>query len=305
MLAPTEGAEPGRVRIIDFGICRPYRDPTTLEHLPDKGTPRSVGTSSFVSLNVHLHHCESPDFSARATSPWLHRMLILSAAPSCRDDVESLSYTILSLIAGRLPWDSPNGLCISSRTVFTLKRQWTGARLVGLGDVSVFGELVDYARLLDYTEKPDYARWKERLRSLPVPNMLKDPLYDPSITSAATTMESGSPLSKVIADALQFPEEVYRSALALDEQGAEESRYLACQSILPPPSKPLSNLEGSDGLWRPTFTWDQAIPVADDELLGDEEEIVRARLDTLDGVPEGQEDHLSIYCREVMHPLRR
>ncbi|TFK79630.1 kinase-like protein, partial [Polyporus arcularius HHB13444] len=41
MLAPTEGAEPGRVRIIDFGICRPYRDPTTLEHLPDKGTPRS------------------------------------------------------------------------------------------------------------------------------------------------------------------------------------------------------------------------------------------------------------------------
>ncbi|TFK77872.1 hypothetical protein K466DRAFT_592977 [Polyporus arcularius HHB13444] len=118
-------------------------------------------------------------------------------------------------------------------------------------------------------------------------------------------MESGSPLSKITADALRLPEEAYHLALALDEQGEEESRPLACQSILPPPSKPLSNLEGSDGLWRPTFTWDRAIPVADDELLGDEEEIVRTRLDTLDGVPEGQEDHLSIYCREVMHPVRR
>ncbi|TFK79395.1 kinase-like protein [Polyporus arcularius HHB13444] len=35
----------GRVRIIDFGICRPYRDPKTLEHRPDKGTPCSLGTS--------------------------------------------------------------------------------------------------------------------------------------------------------------------------------------------------------------------------------------------------------------------
>ncbi len=48
----------GHLRIIDFGICRPYRDPETLEHRPDKGTPCSLGTSGYMSLNGHLHHCE-------------------------------------------------------------------------------------------------------------------------------------------------------------------------------------------------------------------------------------------------------
>ncbi|KAI0696960.1 kinase-like domain-containing protein, partial [Cerioporus squamosus] len=111
----SEEANSGCVRIIDFGICRPYRDATTSEHLPDKGAPRSIGTPDYMSLNSHLHH-----------------------SPSRRDDIESLSYTILSLIAGRLPWDSSIRRRLSSRCLFALKKQWTGARLAGLDHLSEF-----------------------------------------------------------------------------------------------------------------------------------------------------------------------
>ncbi len=51
----------------------------------------------------------------------------------------------------------------------------------------------------------------------------------------------------------------------------------------------------------PTFTWEPPLPVGADELLGDEGTIVRARLDSVDGVPEGQEGHLRSVCPpEVM-----
>ncbi|RPD58263.1 kinase-like protein [Lentinus tigrinus ALCF2SS1-6] len=55
MLGAAE-RNPGRVRLIDFGLCRLYRDPVTLKHLPDKGTPRTIGTPAYASVNEHLHH---------------------------------------------------------------------------------------------------------------------------------------------------------------------------------------------------------------------------------------------------------
>ncbi|KAI0696961.1 hypothetical protein C8T65DRAFT_832625 [Cerioporus squamosus] len=102
--------------------------------------------------------------------------------------------------------------------------------------------------------------------------MPKDPLYDPSDGSPVTTTESGpQDLSTIIADALHLPEEVYCSALEL---GGKDAEGLLSQSLLPRSSKPISILEGSDHRWIPTFTWEPASPVCDDELLGDESEIV-------------------------------
>ncbi|RDX50613.1 kinase-like protein [Lentinus brumalis] len=226
--------EDGRVRLIDFGICRPYRDPVTLEHLPDKGTPYSVGTSEYMSLNCHLHH-----------------------SPSRRDDIESLSYTLLALMAGRLPWDTCDGdPRVSSQrervVVFSRKKQWTGARLTGLGHggVAVFGEFVDYARELGYAEEPDYGGCRDRFRRL---------ITVPSI-------------SEELLSAVRLPE-----------------------------SRSFAYAKGSNGRWMPTFTWGPAAPVDADELLGDEDAIVRTRLDGVDGVPEGQEGHLCRGCPpEVM-----
>ncbi|RPD68705.1 kinase-like protein [Lentinus tigrinus ALCF2SS1-7] len=257
------GAEPGRVRIIDFGVCRPFRDPVTFEHRPDEGTPRSVGTERYMSLNGHFHH-----------------------SPSRRDDLESLSYTTLSLMAGRLPWEPRDKDRLPSDGVFSLKKQWTGKRLAG--DLSVFGAFVDYARRLEYTEEPDYDYWTHRFRGL-VHGAWddSDPLYDPCDST-------GPPVKSLVADVdFEFPQEVYRNELASD--ATRHHRFDL------PESKSLPMPEGSFGLWDPEYTWMTAVPVEDDELLGNESAIVQAGLDVVDAIPEGQRHHLSSVCPpEVM-----
>ncbi len=90
--------------------------------------------------------------------------------------MEALSYTLLALVVDRLPWESRIQRRLSSRRLFDLKKQWSGAYLVG--ELSLFGEFVDYTRNLTYTEEPDYARWRVRFRTL-VPDLPDDPLYDP------------------------------------------------------------------------------------------------------------------------------
>ncbi|RPD68715.1 kinase-like protein [Lentinus tigrinus ALCF2SS1-7] len=236
------GAEPGRVRIIDFGVCRPFRDPVTFEHRPDKA-PR-------------------------------------------RDDLESLAYTALSLMAGRLPWDRRNKDRLSSNGVFSLKKQWTGTRLAG--DLSVFGAFVDYARHLGYTEEPDYDHWKHQFRALVQGAWAdSDPLYDPCDTTSP-------PVKSIVVDGdFELPEEIYRAELT--EEAARHGRFDLPESK----SEPMP--EGSDGVWIPEFTWAVAMPVEDDELLGDESAIVRAGLDVVDAIPEGQRPYLSSICPpEVM-----
>ncbi|KAI0717686.1 kinase-like domain-containing protein [Cerioporus squamosus] len=86
----------GRLHLIDFGICWPYR-------IRDTGR----------TVEAHI-----------------------STAPSRRDDIESLSYTLLALIAGGLPWEERDGDSRLSTqrqrvTAFSRKKQWTGARLAG------------------------------------------------------------------------------------------------------------------------------------------------------------------------------
>ncbi|RPD53825.1 kinase-like protein [Lentinus tigrinus ALCF2SS1-6] len=256
------GAEPGRVRIIDFGVCRPFRDPVTFEHRPDKGTLWSLGTQGYMSLNGHYHH------------------------PPRRDDLESLAYTALSLMAGRLPWDRRNKDRLSSNGVFSLKKQWTGTRLAG--DLSVFGAFVDYARHLGYTEEPDYDHWKHQFRALVQGAWAdSDPLYDPCDTTSP-------PVKSIVVDGdFELPEEIYRAELT--EEAARHGRFDLPESK----SEPMP--EGSDGVWIPEFTWAVAMPVEDDELLGDESAIVRAGLDVVDAIPEGQRPYLSSICPpEVM-----
>ncbi len=57
MLGAAERS-PGRVRLIDFGVCRPFRNLVTHEHLPDNGITHTLGTTAYVSMNNHLHHSE-------------------------------------------------------------------------------------------------------------------------------------------------------------------------------------------------------------------------------------------------------
>lgn len=70
----------GRVALIDFGMCRPWRL-LGRGHVPMRGGCDPAGTPRFMS-------------------PWTSAGI----TPSRRDDLASLVYTLVFLLVGRLPW---------------------------------------------------------------------------------------------------------------------------------------------------------------------------------------------------------
>ncbi|TFK86015.1 kinase-like protein, partial [Polyporus arcularius HHB13444] len=244
LMLGTAERSPGRVRLIDFGVCRPFRNLVTDEHLPDCGIKHTLGMTAYVSLNNHLHH-----------------------TPSRRDDLESLAYSLLELVAGRLPWDSRSDESwSSSRRVFSLNQQWTGAQLAS-DSLSILGEFVDYIRSLGHAQMPEYSLWKKRFRAL----------------------VSDDPPSLPDGDGRNRPQQGPSS-------GSRAGR--------PPKSVPWPEPSGDWGGWAPCFTWETAVPLENDELLGDESTIVREHLDTIDEVPTGQEHHPQRGCApEIMRSI--
>jgi hypothetical protein len=85
--------------------------------------------------------------------------IYMSIDSSRRDDLESLAYTLLFLLLGNLPWQQYKGQSGTRagyiKHVREKKRQWSGRRL-GQGLAKEFGELLDYARALEFDAKPDY-----------------------------------------------------------------------------------------------------------------------------------------------------
>jgi len=81
--------------------------------------------------------------------------------------MESLAYTIVSLLKGSLPWKrcTAGTLKHAENRIREKKQSWTGARLCA-GLPKEFGEFVDYVHELDYQEPPDYERWQRVFRRL-------------------------------------------------------------------------------------------------------------------------------------------
>ena len=93
-----------KVHLISFGLARRYRNPRSRSHLPCTDGNEFVGTVWYASLSTHL-----------------------GIAPSRRDDLESLGYVLVFLIAGRLPWQ---GLHASRRQVAQAARREAWADVI-------------------------------------------------------------------------------------------------------------------------------------------------------------------------------
>ncbi|KAI1790841.1 kinase-like domain-containing protein [Ganoderma leucocontextum] len=136
-----QGANLGRLYLIDFGLCRPWSD-------HDTGKRLQMGTIVYTSERVLRGH-----------------------APARRDDMESLAYTIVDLLTGSIPWDneSDEDFCIPPTCV-------DGKSLCGSYH-PVFGRFVDYTRALKFAETPQYRQWREAFREL-APGLPENPLFD-------------------------------------------------------------------------------------------------------------------------------
>ncbi|KAM5536460.1 hypothetical protein V8D89_009896 [Ganoderma adspersum] len=150
-LPGTESA--GRLYLIDFGLCKPYRHPETGEHLPCKRTRRRVACRTFSTVYDNYHETLSR-----------------------RDDMIALAYTMMALLTGTLPWEWIHKDDLPDDR----DGRYTEDELEGYPDV--FGDFYNYALHLEYETTPDYDPWKARFREA-MTSLPEDPLYDPADTS--------------------------------------------------------------------------------------------------------------------------
>ena len=69
------------IHMIDFGLCKRFKDQKTGDHIPYKDNLVLTGTARYASNNAHL-----------------------GVEQSRRDDLESIGLIIIYLMKGSLPW---------------------------------------------------------------------------------------------------------------------------------------------------------------------------------------------------------
>ncbi|KAG2109531.1 casein kinase I isoform delta [Suillus clintonianus] len=124
--------------IIDFGIAKEYWDTATRVHIPFRQNQCLTGTPAFASINNHL----GVDLGRR-------------------DDLESLTYMLIYLLRGSLPWLISDHEKLSSSSILERKVNTT-IEVLCSGIPVKFASVLIYTRSLAFSEDPDY----EHLRSL-------------------------------------------------------------------------------------------------------------------------------------------
>lgn len=136
------GALSDKVNIVDFGLAKQYRDPRTYLHIPYKEDKTLVGNVRYCSINTHL-----------------------GIEQSRRDDLEALAYILIHFLRGSLPWDHLGTAARNYRRILEKKRT-TSIDTLCHGLPSEFGTFLNYARSLQFNEKPDYLHIRELFRNL-------------------------------------------------------------------------------------------------------------------------------------------
>ena len=122
---------PPTVFLIDFGLAQQFRNPATYLHIRFTTNYSIVSTLAFTSINGQQGY-----------------------AQSCRDDLESLAYTIIYLVRGDLPWAYLSALG-DHKAVLQKKMQITVEELCE-GLPTSFYEFLIHIRSLGFNKKPDY-----------------------------------------------------------------------------------------------------------------------------------------------------
>lgn len=122
--------------MIDFGLSSRYYDNVYDAHIPYSEGHALTGTPLFASLNQHK-----------------------GIAYSRRDDVISLTYMLLYLLRGSLPWQHighPNSpMAINNDLMTAAKAKAKVYQLCG-GFPSPLAHLFNYVMLLHFDEEPNY-----------------------------------------------------------------------------------------------------------------------------------------------------
>ena len=126
--------EKNKVYLIDFGLAKKYRSSKTLEQFPFKKGKKLTGTARYASINA-----------------------LGGYEQSRRDDLESISYVMMYLLKGSLPWQGLPMKKVDEKYVkiYEKKKAVTAWELCR-GFPKQFEEFVSYTRKLGYKQNPNY-----------------------------------------------------------------------------------------------------------------------------------------------------
>ena len=129
------------LHLIDFGLATPYKNGKN--HVVMKRHNNLIGTARYASIHIHD-----------------------GITPSRRDDIESIGYVLIFLLAGVLPWHGvDNDSKDKNEKIGNLKKNYNLWNL----NKDIPREiiiLIEYARNLEFEDEPDYTYLKGLLANL-------------------------------------------------------------------------------------------------------------------------------------------
>ncbi|XP_044463893.1 casein kinase 1-like protein 3 [Mangifera indica] len=138
------GRRANQVYIIDFGLAKRYRDPTTNRHIPYRENKNLTGTARYASCNTHL-----------------------GIEQSRRDDLESLGYVLLYFLRGSLPWQGLKAATKKQKyDKICEKKVSTPIEVLCKSHPVEFASYFHYCHSLTFDQRPDYGFLKRLFHDL-------------------------------------------------------------------------------------------------------------------------------------------
>uniref|UniRef100_A0A2N9FGP0 non-specific serine/threonine protein kinase n=1 Tax=Fagus sylvatica TaxID=28930 RepID=A0A2N9FGP0_FAGSY len=196
------GRKANTVYIIDFGLAKRFRDPTTNRHIPYRENKNLTGTARYASCNTHL-----------------------GIEQSRRDDLESLGYVLLYFLRGSLPWQGLKAATKKQKyDKICEKKLSTRIEVLCKSHPVEFASYFHYCHSLTFDQRPDYGFLKRLFRDLFTREGVKDASY------SAKAIEPRGPSKNTHQDVhMQFRSSTIQNMSAANLMGEHaETTYVSC-----------------------------------------------------------------------------
>ncbi|KAF8407093.1 hypothetical protein HHK36_006218 [Tetracentron sinense] len=146
LLGPPGTAEEKKLFLVDLGLATRWQDSSTGQHVEYDQRPDVFrGTVRYASVHAHL-----------------------GRTGSRRDDLESLAYTLIFLLRGRLPWQGYQGE--NKGFLVCKKKMATSPETLCSFCPQPFRQFVEYVVNLKFDEEPNYAKYISLFDGIVGPN---------------------------------------------------------------------------------------------------------------------------------------
>ncbi|XP_031488047.1 casein kinase 1-like protein 2 [Nymphaea colorata] len=219
------GRRANQVYIIDFGLAKKYRDPTTHQHIPYRENKNLTGTARYASMNTHL-----------------------GIEQSRRDDLESLGYVLMYFLRGSLPWQGLKaGTKKQKYEKISEKKVSTSIESLCRCYPTEFASYFHYCRSLRFDDKPDYSYLKRIFRDLFIREGFQfDYVFDWTILKYQQSQIASAP-PRAVGPGAGTSSGVTPGAINADKQSGGEEGRTAGWSGLDPSRRRVSGLAVNSG----------------------------------------------------------